>query len=321
MHFCLGTTAALALLSAESLFLGASGAPLGLSREREIGSISNRSSCRPGYIWTTEGCVGFPEKRAGGGGRLVGVGEGKGGSKGDDGSSSGGAGKSGSNKGDEGSSGPNPGSFKDIGEPKKTYPPKAITDPFDGTYKYRLEDSKSDPDDHIMDYGQLYDVKSEYYEKWDKPVDTIGIRKDDNSINTLEAFNKDQTFEGGMQYKDHPVRLSDIQMYLFVNKGGKRPQDLSIMRYDSIVESKTDGVMAAALEKFPNPSGASDNEITVTSKAAKDSDEYNIFQQMLKTPIGMNVDKTVQQFGVGKQIQSFKIQEKGSALHLEVNLG
>lgn len=207
-------------------------------------------------------------------------------------------------------------------EPKKTYPPKAITDPFDGTYRYRLEDSKADPDDHLMDYGKLYDVRSEYYYNWDEPVDTIGIRKDDNSINTIAAYNKDQKFQGGMQYKDHPVRLSDIQMYLFVNKGGKRPQDLNVMRFDTIIEDDTINTIEDTLAKYPPKSdGSLPDEVIVASNAKQGSLDHETYEALMKTPLGQNVDKINQQFGVGKQIQSIKITHEPAKNHLEFRLG
>lgn len=271
------------------------------------------------------------------------MGAGKGGGKGDDGSSSGGAGKSGSNKGDEGSSGPNPGSFKDIGvsslspivnsssvygnhanpvpkKPKKTYPPKAIPNPFQGGRGYELRDSDKTAADYTRDYGKMYGVWTPRYAGGKEPVYRIGVRDDDNSINTLDAFNNKQRWGDDTVHKDTNIELSDMQMYFFVNKAGKSPQDLSIMRYDNIVEDKTEDVIEAARERFPGPDGAKASELTATSKAANGSPEQELFQELSQTPLGMNVDKTIQQFGVGKQVDSFKITSGSGEVHLEVVL-
>ncbi|KAK7973109.1 hypothetical protein PG988_007243 [Apiospora saccharicola] len=244
MHFCLGTTAALALLSAESLFLSVSGAPLGPSRDREIHSESK----------------------------------------------------------------------------KKTYPPKAIPDPFQG-HGYELRASDKTLGEYDQDYGKMHGVLTSRYEDGQKPVYRIGIREDDNSINTLDAFNKEQKWPDGTTHKDTTIELSDVQMHLFATQGGKRPQDLSIMRYDNVIESDTDAAMYSAIDKLPNQSGEAGTVVTVSSKAAPDSEEGKVFQELLKAPLGMNVDKTLQQYSVGKQIQSFKITEKSSSAHLEVQLG
>ncbi|KAK8037218.1 hypothetical protein PG991_000564 [Apiospora marii] len=205
-------------------------------------------------------------------------------------------------------------------EPKKTYPPKAIPDPFQG-HGYELRNSDKTAAEYDQDYGKMYGVWTDRYEGGQEPVYRIGIREDDNSINTLDAFNKDQKWPDGTKHKDTTIELSDMQMHLFVAKGGKRPQDLSVMRYDNVIESSTDAAMYSAIEKLPHSPGNADTEVTVSSKAAPDSEERKIFQEMRKTPLGMNVDKTLQQYSVGKQIQSFKITEQSSSAHLEVHLG
>lgn len=95
--------------------------------------------------------------------------------------------------------------------------------------------------------------------------------------------------------------LSDIEMSLFVKKGGKQPSDLAIVRFEVVVEKATNAVIAAAYKSLNKQSS---DTITVTPQST--GAEKEVFDNLQTTPFGKNVARLNSDFGSG-QVKSYVI--------------
>ncbi|RWA07431.1 hypothetical protein EKO27_g7683 [Xylaria grammica] len=305
MRWSLVNIAGIALIGLTSVLSGTNGAPVDLiSADANVATKSLKFglpftpilNSRAGIISGGRGGLGGGIRGGDGeGGDEVGNGEGE---------ETGSSGSGGSAEG-TGSGGPNPGGFGNLDKPRsgKTYPPKEVPNPWDDVHKYRAETSFLD--DHRV-YGTIYKVFSGDGKNM---VDQIGINTEDNSINVLNANNGDDDPPAGRK-----MYLSDIEMALF-KLAGKNPQDLSFVRFDTVGEDTTRPAMEQALAALgKDPRGSATVTSTDTGK------EGEVFDSLLATTFGANVDRLNQEFGTGKGIVSFFI-DLGDPKELIVTLG
>ncbi|GAW18580.1 hypothetical protein ANO14919_080580 [Xylariales sp. No.14919] len=307
MRWSLVNVAGIALVGLSSVLSGTNGAPVDLiSADCFKSGLPFTPILNPRAGIISGGSGGLGGGIRGGEGEGSGKGDGEGGDEvgNGEGEETGSSGSGGFAEG-TGSGGPNPGGFGSLGQPRsgKTYPPKEVPNPWDDVHKYRADPI---PLGAHRVYGTIYKVFSGEEETM---VDQIGINTKDNSINVLNANNGDD------KPLDRPkMYLSDIEMALF-KRAGKNPQDLSFVRFNTVEENTTRLAMEQALAALgKEPRGSATVTSTDTGK------EGEVFDSLLATPFGANVDRLNQEFGTGKGIVSFFI-DLGDPKELIVTLG
>ncbi|KAH8680035.1 hypothetical protein BGZ60DRAFT_525225 [Tricladium varicosporioides] len=118
-------------------------------------------------------------------------------------------------------------------------------------------------------------------------INQIRIDKNANSIAVTMAYNKADT-------QPPKLFLSDIQMSLFVYQGGKTASDLAILSYEGVDESTTKVVIKNAFEKLKK---GDRDVITVTPLSI--GLEKEVFDDLMKTPFGKNVQRLHDDFDTG----------------------
>ncbi|KAI0967022.1 hypothetical protein F4678DRAFT_483374 [Xylaria arbuscula] len=207
--------------------------------------------------------------------------------------------------GGSGSEEPNPGGFASLDKPRsgKTYAPKEVPNPWDDVHKY----SKFPAMIPNKVFGDIYKIYTKGYEDGKAFVDQIGINKKDNSINVMNAYNKKDDSP-----PEQKMYLNDIEMALF-KLAGKNPQDLAVVRFDTVTNDETRDAMEKAVADLGKGK-------VITVKSTDTGKEGQVFDDLLATPFGSNVDRLNQEFSVGKTITSFYV-DFGDAKVFTVTLG
>jgi hypothetical protein len=125
-------------------------------------------------------------------------------------------------------------------------------------------------------------------------IDEIAVNKAENSVTVEDANNGDEP-KG-----DSKLSLSDIEISLFVNKGGKQATDLAIVRFSNVVEKSTRPVIDDAFAKLTPTNGV----ITVTSTSTGEA--KTIFDNLQKAAFGKSVAKLHANYNVG-QVTKYEI--------------
>ena len=166
-------------------------------------------------------------------------------------------------------------------------PAAPVPDLFSSGRGYRAERA---PDRELSADEEFYKVFSPAQTN---PVNEIRINKKDNAIEVEEAENK---------YDKAPNRanLHEVEMSLWVHKAGMKPEDLKVLRAETVVEESTEKAMGRAKEKLGT------GEYTVTSSST--GVEREIFDDFL---VNSAYGKSAQRLldanpAVGKQITGFR---------------
>jgi hypothetical protein len=125
-------------------------------------------------------------------------------------------------------------------------------------------------------------------------IDLIKIDQTEQSITIEDANNQDDK-------SAQKLHLSDIEMSLFVYKGGKQVSDLKIVRAQPVVNVATKAAITAAYKTL----GLKDTE-TLTVTATSTGKEKDVFGSLLNTPFGKNAAYLHSDFGAGG-ISSFVV--------------
>ncbi|KAI1413679.1 hypothetical protein F5Y13DRAFT_189114 [Hypoxylon sp. FL1857] len=273
MRSSLVKAATFALLGLSNVFLGVNGAPMSLSQTGDVKPF--------------DGSYALADLNARGSGKGSGSGSKGSGSSSSKGSGSGGKGRS--SKGGSGSSG------SSTGGSGTAYAPKQVPDVFRQGGPYKAEKA-------YIDNGVTTWMVSSH----ESHIDTIETRHDaqESSITVADAINK----EYDSVPKDHGrMYLSDIMMALWNKMEGRLPSELTVIRFDGVIEPDT----AAAMDSAEKAMGK--QEFTLKSTAKSGSAEKTAFDRIAKSVFGKLTSRILQEFSVGKRISQFEI-DQGKAL-------
>ena len=125
-------------------------------------------------------------------------------------------------------------------------------------------------------------------------IDQIRIDTNEKSMTLELANNKDKDTA-----KDK-LKVSEIMMAVFVEKGKMDPKDLRIVRFVRITEEKTEPAIVAAHKKLKI---ANNDDLVVNSDS--DDDKEDVFKDLKKTPLGKIADYIHKDYDTGaiKKIQ------------------
>jgi len=135
------------------------------------------------------------------------------------------------------------------------------------------------------------------------------VKPRDGSITVSNAYNADDATPA-----DKKLFLNDFEMHLWA-RDGRQPNGLNTVKIETVVNTETVNAISSSRARLNLDAGA---DFTVSPTSANPV-EVEVFNSLLNTPFGKNVDRLNHEYSTGKTVQSIKV--VGSPANMDFILG